>query len=246
MSKVKISGLANLKDALDATNLGADFLAFSFIKDSPAKVSEKMVKDILAKLPPFVTPVGIFEDEPNPTIEKILNKTGLKAVQFNGQVGQMKCAELKEKGIKVFKFFPHPPPDISSQTDENLAQTPHPDNTADNPDDNFSQKNSADIVEKAEIAKIADYISYVDYFIIEFSQRVEDKEGFAKNIEKLKKIQELGVNFFIAGIETEKIKEILKNVSVFGFDFDVQIERKPKRKDYEKMSAAIKLSHGLK
>ena len=42
MAKVKICGLANYNDALDATNLGADFLGFHFIKESPKKVSEKL------------------------------------------------------------------------------------------------------------------------------------------------------------------------------------------------------------
>ena len=50
MAKVKICGLANYNDALDATNLGADFLGFHFIKESPKKVSEKLVIDIVPML----------------------------------------------------------------------------------------------------------------------------------------------------------------------------------------------------
>lgn len=58
--KVKICGLANYNDALDATNLGADFLGFHFIKNSPRKVSEKLVLDIVSKLPPFVALIAVF------------------------------------------------------------------------------------------------------------------------------------------------------------------------------------------
>ena len=63
MAKVKICGLANYNDALDATNLGADFLGFHFIKESPKKVSEKLVSSIVSKLPPFAGTVGVFTDE---------------------------------------------------------------------------------------------------------------------------------------------------------------------------------------
>lgn len=106
MAKVKICGLANYNDALDATNLGADFLGFHFIKESPRKVSEKLVIDIVSKLPPFVTPVGVFSDEDQKTISKTVKKCGLSNVQFNGEESPEFCKAAKEGlGVKVFKFF---------------------------------------------------------------------------------------------------------------------------------------------
>ena len=62
MAKVKISELTNYNDALNATNLGADFLSFSFIKESPKKVSEKLFLDITSKLPPFINCVAVFSN----------------------------------------------------------------------------------------------------------------------------------------------------------------------------------------
>ncbi|AKL97804.1 phosphoribosylanthranilate isomerase [Endomicrobium proavitum] len=106
MAKVKICGLANYNDSLDATNLGADFLGFHFIKESPKKVSEKMVIDIVSKLPPFVIPVGVFADADQKLIEKTIKKCGLKNVQFNGIEAPEFCAAAKAAlGVKVFKFF---------------------------------------------------------------------------------------------------------------------------------------------
>lgn len=106
MAKVKICGLANYNDALDATNLGTDFLGFHFIKESPKKVSEKLVIDIISKLPPFVTPVGIFANEEQKVISKIVKKCGLTSVQFNGEESPEFCKDAKGNfGVKVFKYF---------------------------------------------------------------------------------------------------------------------------------------------
>jgi phosphoribosylanthranilate isomerase len=106
MAKVKISGLANYNDALDATNLGADFLGFYFIKDSPKKVSDKLVIDIVSKLPPFVVPVGIFENEDQKIIAKIVKKCGLKNIQFNGDEAPEFCQAARQGlDVKVFKYF---------------------------------------------------------------------------------------------------------------------------------------------
>lgn len=106
MLKVKICGITNYDDALSATNLGADYLGFQLIKDSPKKVSDKMLKDVNEKLPPFVIAVGIFADSDQKTITKIVKKTAIKAVQLNGQETPEFCKALSVAlGVKVLKYM---------------------------------------------------------------------------------------------------------------------------------------------
>ena len=106
MAKVKISGIAGYDDALDATNLGADFIAFSFVKDSPKKVSEKLAADTISKLPPFVAPIVIFADEEQKVIAKIVKKCALKYIQFDGLEAPEFCNAAREAlSVKVFKSF---------------------------------------------------------------------------------------------------------------------------------------------
>ena len=106
MLKVKICGITNYDDALNATNLGADYLGFQIIKDSPKKVSDKMLKEVNEKLPPFVLAVGIFVDQDSKAITKVVKKTGIKVVQLNGSETPEFCKALAVSlGIKVFKYM---------------------------------------------------------------------------------------------------------------------------------------------
>jgi len=106
MLKVKICGITNYDDALNATNLGADYLGFQIIKDSPKKVSDKMLKEVNEKLPPFVLAVGIFLDSDHKTITKIVKKTGIKVVQLNGIETPEFCKALQVSlGVKIFKYM---------------------------------------------------------------------------------------------------------------------------------------------
>ena len=106
MLKVKICGITNYDDALNATNLGADYLGFQLIKESPKKVSDKMLKEVNEKLPPFVLAVGIFVDQDSKAITKVVKKTGIKVVQLNGNEPPEFCKALAVAlGIKVFKYM---------------------------------------------------------------------------------------------------------------------------------------------
>ncbi|MBO7611167.1 MAG: phosphoribosylanthranilate isomerase [Elusimicrobia bacterium] len=106
MLKVKICGITNYDDALNATNLGADYLGFQLVKDSPKKVSDKMLKEVNEKLPPFVLAVGIFVDQDSKAITKVVKKTGIKVVQLNGSETPEFCKALAVSlSIKVFKYM---------------------------------------------------------------------------------------------------------------------------------------------
>ncbi|MDR0724314.1 MAG: hypothetical protein LBF23_03920 [Endomicrobium sp.] len=106
MAKVKISGLANYNDALDATNLGANFLSFDFFKESPKKVSEKLFLDITSKLPPFINSVAVFSNVEEKYIIKKIKKCSIKNVQFNDDISPELCKSIKEsQNVQIFKYF---------------------------------------------------------------------------------------------------------------------------------------------
>ena len=106
MAKVKICGVTNLEDALIVTNIGADFVGFNFYPASPRKISEKLCKEIVQKLPPFILPVGVFVDEELENLKKTAKKCSLKMIQLHGSESPEYCKQVfDETSIPVMKAF---------------------------------------------------------------------------------------------------------------------------------------------
>lgn len=102
MVKVKICGITNLEDAFAAVDYGADALGFVFYKGSPRYISPETAKEIIRQLPPFITTVGVFVDEPTSNIEDILKSVPLDVVQFHGHESPEACM-LFRRGIKAIR-----------------------------------------------------------------------------------------------------------------------------------------------
>lgn len=109
MLKIKICGITSVADAEAAAEEGADFLGLVFAK-SPRRVDLSTACEIVRSLPPTITPVGVFQDQPYEEVRGILGKTGLHFAQLHGAESPDYAATL---GASVFKSF-------ESYSDENL------------------------------------------------------------------------------------------------------------------------------
>jgi len=104
--KVKICGITNAEDAHAAVRAGADALGFVFAAGSPRSISFSDAAAIIAELPPFVTPVGVFSDA---TIDRLIDAVGranIRCLQIDARVGPADLARIPVPIIRSFRVRP--------------------------------------------------------------------------------------------------------------------------------------------
>lgn len=104
--KIKICGITNAEDAKVAVEAGADALGFVLYRKSPRYVEPQVLKRIIATLPPFVIPVGVFVNEELGIVRKIMDDCGLELAQLHGDESASYCEKLERpiiKGIRLHK-----------------------------------------------------------------------------------------------------------------------------------------------
>ncbi|MGH7323186.1 MAG: phosphoribosylanthranilate isomerase [Candidatus Rokuibacteriota bacterium] len=106
MIRVKICGITNAEDAMTAVEAGADALGFIFVEDTPRFVTPEQVAPIVRRLPPFVTPVGVFWDHPRGHVKAVAETCGLRALQFHGDETPEDVAGYDLPVIKTIKLPP--------------------------------------------------------------------------------------------------------------------------------------------
>ena len=103
MIKVKICGITNLDDGLQACACGADALGFVFYGKSPRCVTPAVARAIIAELPPFVTTVGLFVNEAPGRIREIADLCGLDVIQLHGDETPADCDYAPRRTIKALR-----------------------------------------------------------------------------------------------------------------------------------------------
>jgi phosphoribosylanthranilate isomerase len=112
--RVKICGITCLEDALACAEAGADALGFIFVEGTPRYVTPDRAAAIIRRLPPFVTPVGVFWDHPAGHVKAVAEACGLRALQFHGDESP---EDLAQYGLPVIKTVKLPPASAASEAD---------------------------------------------------------------------------------------------------------------------------------
>jgi len=81
---VKICGITRLEDAIAAVEAGAGAIGFIFWPKSPRFIDPHRARTIAAALPPFVTTVGVFVNQPIDHVNGVASLVRLGAVQLHG------------------------------------------------------------------------------------------------------------------------------------------------------------------
>ena len=99
--RIKICGVTRLEDALLASRLGADALGFNFWPKSKRHVTAAAARQIIARLPPFVTPVGVFVNQSEGEMRAIAAETGIQVFQLHGDEPPELCSRLPLPVVKA-------------------------------------------------------------------------------------------------------------------------------------------------
>jgi phosphoribosylanthranilate isomerase len=106
-TQIKICGITNAEDAKAAVEAGADALGFVLFRDSPRYVDADVVRRIVAGLPPFVLPVGVFVNEEAKKVRDLMDHCGLALAQLHGDETAAYCETLARPVLKALRLT-HP------------------------------------------------------------------------------------------------------------------------------------------
>lgn len=210
MVKVKICGITHEEDALWAASLGAEYLGFNFWTESPRHINRKKAKDIIGRLPPFVTPIGVFVNPAPKDIESCVRELGLKGIQLHGNQTMEDINLLRQNLADIT-------PEIFIVKALSIAS-------------------SEDVESAAEYAPICDFFlldakqegqwgGTGQTFPWKLAE--DTKKRFNKSI------------FLAGGLTPENVRKAVSQIQPYAVDVASGVEKSPRRKDYEKLKAFI-------
>lgn len=105
-TRIKICGITREEDLAAAVVAGADALGFVFYPPSPRFVEPASAAKLLARVPAFVTSVGLFVNESPVAVRGILDRLSLDLLQFHGDEDAAYCCQFGKPWIKVARMRP--------------------------------------------------------------------------------------------------------------------------------------------
>ena len=99
--RVKICGIKTVEEANAAVECGVDMLGFNFFRESPRYISPVAAREIIERLPPVISCIGVFVNEKTEEVMKIAYEAMLNGVQLHGDEPPEFCRALT--GLRVLK-----------------------------------------------------------------------------------------------------------------------------------------------
>ena len=118
---VKICGITRADDALAAVAAGANAIGFVFWPDSPRYVDPYRARAIRAALPPFVTAVGVFVNQPVEYVSGVSSLVRLGAVQLHGDETPQYASLLSAPIVKALPLTTLGESDLAAWPDETMV-----------------------------------------------------------------------------------------------------------------------------
>ncbi|EDM23268.1 phosphoribosylanthranilate isomerase [Caminibacter mediatlanticus] len=101
--RVKICGITNYEDAKMCCDAGADALGFVFYKNSPRFIGGRDAREIIKKLPPFITKVALFVNFTPTQINETMKFLKADIAQLHFDVDDEFVSKLNCKYLRVIR-----------------------------------------------------------------------------------------------------------------------------------------------
>lgn len=106
MTRIKICGLRREADVDAAVAAGADAIGFVFYAKSPRVVTPEQAHQLAKRLPPFVTPVGLFVNASDDELRAALDAVPNMLVQFHGDETVAACERVRRPYLRAARMAP--------------------------------------------------------------------------------------------------------------------------------------------
>ncbi len=97
-TRIKICGLTREQDVDCAVAAGADAVGFVLYPPSPRFISAQRAAELARRLPPFVTPVLLFVNEPAESVRAAVDQVPNALLQFHGDETAEQCLQAAGAG----------------------------------------------------------------------------------------------------------------------------------------------------
>jgi phosphoribosylanthranilate isomerase len=105
-TRIKICGVRRESDVEAAVEAGADAIGLVFHPTSPRHVDVHRAAALSARLPPYVTPVGLFVNASASEVEQAVAAVPQLLLQFHGDEDAEFCASFCRPFIKAARMAP--------------------------------------------------------------------------------------------------------------------------------------------
>ncbi|WP_349744361.1 phosphoribosylanthranilate isomerase [Roseateles cavernae] len=105
-TRIKICGLTREADIDAAVEAGADAIGFVFYAKSPRYVTPARAAELARRLPPFVTPVGLFVNASDEQLAAGLAALPNMLLQFHGDESPQDCERAGRPWLRAARINP--------------------------------------------------------------------------------------------------------------------------------------------
>ncbi|MCO5123643.1 MAG: phosphoribosylanthranilate isomerase [Rhizobacter sp.] len=105
-TRIKICGLTREADVQAAVDAGADAIGFVLYDKSPRCVDIDRAAQLAGRLPPFVTPVGLFVNAAPEWIDRAVDAIPHMLLQFHGDETPAECNRAKRAYLRAARMAP--------------------------------------------------------------------------------------------------------------------------------------------